>query len=172
VGACLWVLLLAAAARANEGREAAREHFRKGTTHYVLNHYEAAIAEFEAGYAAEPEPAFLYNLAQAHAKLGHLKIAIDFYRKYLELGPTEQDVAPVQETIDRLTRELEAPKAPPAVAPPPAVSPVVAPSPEPPGRGWRIGAGIAAAVIVIGVVVGLAVGLSQPHEPSIYWSVR
>ncbi len=174
----LAVLLLAstrAVADAGEGREAAREHFRKGTTQYTLNHYEEAILEFEAGYAAEAEPAFLYNLAQAHARLGHLKVAIDFYKKYLELGATAEDTGQVREMIDQLNHELEAKAPPPVVAPPPKPLPaidVTAPPPPPPKRTWVIGVGVAVAVVVIAAVIGLSVGLTRDQEPAALWSLH
>ncbi len=180
MGAVALAILLLASARAiaaggGEGREAAREHFNKGTTQYTLNHYEEAILEFEAGYAAEPEPAFLYNLAQAHAKLGHTRVAIDFYRKYLELGATAEDTPQVREIIDRLTHELEAPKLPPpVVAPPPKplAPPIDVTTPPPSKRTWAIGVGVAVAVVVIAAVIGLSVGLTRDQEPAALWSLH
>jgi tetratricopeptide (TPR) repeat protein len=106
----------------------ARAHFRKGMAQYVLNHYDEAIVEFEAGFAAEPLPAFLFNLAQSHARAGRKEKAIEFYRKYLEMGAPQQDVVMVQEAIERLERELRPP--PPSVdAPPKMVTETVTPAP-------------------------------------------
>src|SRR5690242_18171503 len=79
VAVCLLGLLAGAPARAD--KDQARAHFRKGMAAYMLDHFEQAISEFELGFAEEPESAFLYNLAQAHARLGHMQQAINFYRK-------------------------------------------------------------------------------------------
>jgi len=98
----------------------ARAHFRTGMARYVLNHYEEAILEFEAGYASDPIPAFLFNLAQCHAKAGRKEKAIEFYRKYLDMGAPTQDAIMVQEAIERLERELRAP--PPVETPPPTIA--------------------------------------------------
>lgn len=182
--AVLLVGLLARPALGREDhRELARDHFRRGTALYTLNHYQQAIDEFEAGYAESPEPAFLFNLAQAHARLGEKALALDFYSKYLELGALPADVPLVKENIERLSRELEAATAPkPASPPPPQPTPptvvappraieVAAPQPSPTRHPWAIGVGIAAAVAVIALVIGLSVGLSG-REPGELWSVH
>ncbi len=185
VAALLLGLLSRPAVAKEDHVELAREHLRRGTALYTLNHYDRAILEFEAGYAESPEPAFLFNLAQAHAKLGEKRLALDFYQKYLELGALPQDVPMVKENIGRLTRELDeqavsklAPLPPPLVSPPPTT--VAAPpraleittqKPPPVRHTWAIGVGIAATVAVIAVVVGLSVGLSA-REPGELWSVH
>jgi tetratricopeptide (TPR) repeat protein len=182
--AALLLGLLAGPARGKEDHvELAREHLRRGTALYTLNHYDRAILEFEAGYAESPQPAFLFNLAQAHAKLGDKRLALDFYQKYLELGALPQDVPLVKENIERLTRELDAEIAPKPAPPPPPTPPptVVAPPPaievtasKPPAKAnhsWAIGVGIAATVAVIAVVIGLSVGLTA-REPGELWSVH
>ncbi len=150
---------------------------------FMLNHYEQAIPEFEAGFAEEPEAAFLFNLAQSHARLHHTKEALDFYRKYLDLGAPPEDVAVVNERIAELEAEAAAPPAP--VTPPPAPvaapAPVRAPAPAvdlsapppPKPKKMPIVIGVVAAAVALAVVLGLFVGLStQPGEPSLSWSAH
>jgi tetratricopeptide (TPR) repeat protein len=176
----LWVaisLMLGPAARADieSGREAGRAHYQRGMAQYELDHYEQAIVEFEAGFAASPEPAFLFNLAVVHAKLGHKEEALRFYRKYLDHGVPQAEVERVQQAIDELERALHPSPAPVVVAPSPnPVAEVLVQAAPPPKkrRVWPIAVGVAAAGVALGVIIGLSVGLTRPGEPVIDWSAR
>jgi tetratricopeptide (TPR) repeat protein len=164
-----------ARADVENGRDEARGHYQRGVAQYELDHYEQAIAEFEAGFAASPEPAFLFNLAIVHGKLGHKELAIRFYRKYLDHDLPEAEAKRIQDTIDGLERELLHPSpAPVAVAPSPApAAEVVAQAAPPPKkrRVWPIAVGVAAGAAAV-VIIGLSVGLTRPGEPVINWSAR
>jgi tetratricopeptide (TPR) repeat protein len=133
----------------------ARAHFRKGMAQYVLNHYDEAIVEFEAGFAADPIPAFLFNLAQSHARAGRKEKAIEFYRKYLDMGAPAQDVVVVQEAIERLERELRPPPPSPE-APPKIVTASVTPAPAPRAKAPTVETPAPAAVRPAPVVVAPA----------------
>jgi hypothetical protein len=175
------LLVLLAANTAGADKNKAREHFRKGMAQFLLNHYEQAIPEFEAGFAEEPEPGFLYNLAQSHARLHHTQEALDFYRKYLDMGVSPDDDAQVRKQIEQLEAEAaKAPAARPAPAEPKPIQAAPSPSPgldltaPPPARPKTVPIviGVVAAAVVVAVVVGLAVGLSQRGEPSLLWDAR
>jgi hypothetical protein len=194
IGSLLCCALLASPALAD--KEKARAHFRKGMASYMLDRFEQAIPEFEAGFAEEPEAAFLYNLAQAHARLGHHQQAINFYRKYLDMGAPPEDVAAVQKRIEELEALVSHPQPvvqpipdskPIEPPPPPVVQPVKDSTPTaqpatpgldltapPPTRSKTIpiAIGVAAAVVVVAVVIGLAVGLSQHPESSFLFDAR
>jgi len=177
------------------GRDAARAHFQRGMAQYELEHYDQAIAEFEAGFAASPQAAFLFNLALVHAKRGDKEIALKFYHKYLDRGVSGAEAETVRGAIEQLEQELRAQASAPPARPAPVVTPVVAPvvtpvvipvvtppsmvatevrSAPPPRRrrAWPIAVGVVGGVVVVGVVVGLALGLSQPTEPVLQWSAR
>jgi tetratricopeptide (TPR) repeat protein len=167
----------AARADVENGREAGRVHYQRGQAQYELDHYEQAIAEFEAGFAAAPEPAFLFNLAVVHAKLGHKEEALRFYRKYLDHGLPAAEAEQIQEAIHQLERELHPSPAPAAVAPSPIPAPVaevVIPAAPPPKkrRVWPIAVGVTAAGVAAALIIGLSVGLTRPGEPVINWSAR
>ena len=81
----------------------AKEHFNQGNRHYELGHYQEALSEFEVAYMAVPDPAFLFNIAQCHRKMGHDKEAVGFYKSYLRAAPNAPNRADVQKRI----RELE-----------------------------------------------------------------
>jgi len=80
----------------------AKEHYNQGTRHYQLGHYQDALGEFEAAYMGVPDPAFLFNIAQCHRKMGHDKEAIGFYRSYLHNAPNAPNRADVQKRIQEL----------------------------------------------------------------------
>ena len=66
------LLSLVAIARAEtppptaEARAIAREHYDKAVSHFNANEYGPAAEEFLAVYKAVPQPALLYNAAQAY----------------------------------------------------------------------------------------------------------
>jgi hypothetical protein len=176
----MWATAVSADASRESEKEAARVHYQRGVAEYELEHYEKALSEFEAGFTAMPEAAFLFNLAIVHNKLGHKAEALKFYRKYFDRGVPEAEEASLRETIARLERELAAPVPKPAEPPPPLhVDPPVLvitapPAPPPPKkRVWPIAVGVTAGVVVVAVAVGLAVGLSAaPSERVLDWSAR
>src|SRR5262249_57068766 len=68
-------------------RAVAREHFAQGTTFFDLGPYDEAIVEYEAAYQAKNDPAFLYNLAQAHRLARPAATALRVYQAYLARWP-------------------------------------------------------------------------------------
>lgn len=89
-------------------REVAREHFDRGQTLYNLGKLDEAIAEFEGAYELDADPAYLFNLAQAHRLRGNHPRALFFYRRYLDLSPDAPNRAEVQERIAALEAEHRA----------------------------------------------------------------
>jgi hypothetical protein len=79
-----------------------KQHFTQGNRHYDLGHYQDALGEFEAAYMAVPDPAFLFNIAQCHRKMGHDKEAVGFYKNYLHNAPNAPNRADVQKRIQEL----------------------------------------------------------------------
>jgi tetratricopeptide (TPR) repeat protein len=105
----LLLLLAAGPARAGDPEEA-RRHFDRAQTAYKLGRFDEAIREYEAAYREMPEPAFLFNLAQAHRQQyqidrepSHLQKSLSLYRAYLREAPA----APNRETVTRLIEELK-----------------------------------------------------------------
>jgi tetratricopeptide (TPR) repeat protein len=130
VGLVVLMVLVSAAARGQSSdsaaRQAAREHYQKGSVAYELGHYDTAITEYEAAYRAFNEPTLLYNLGQAHRLARHLTEALHFYKMYLIKVPDAPNRADVEARIDALqTAIAQAPAAPspPVAATPQPVSP-------------------------------------------------
>lgn len=84
----------------------ATEHFDKGTRLYQVGEYAQALEEFKAGHIAEPDPSFIYNIAQCHRQLGHTKEAAVIYRRFLALDPTTSLHADVERKIAELEGQI------------------------------------------------------------------
>ena len=54
----------------------ARVHFDRGRTFFDVDEYRKAIAEFKAAHIEKPDPAFLYNIAECHRRLGEVSDAL------------------------------------------------------------------------------------------------
>jgi hypothetical protein len=123
----------AAPAHADPAR--ARAHFELGRRYFQVDEYAKAIEEFKAAHIEEADPAFLYNIAECHRRMGASKEALVYYKRFLNLTPAgaasranaEKRIAELQGTSGSST--VTAP-APPATAPlsAPAATPVAAPS--------------------------------------------
>src|SRR5437870_971620 len=98
-GLALLLIAALAPAPASADKEKAKELFKKGMTQYKLDHYDEAIQSFEAAYAEEPSPVFLYNIAQAYRLSHRPKQAIEFYRKYLRDAPNAPNKPFVDEEL-------------------------------------------------------------------------
>ena len=66
----------------------AREHIQKGAAALRAGHYDEAMTEFEAGYAAVPLPGFILNMGHVQRQAGNLERARDYYRRFRELDPS------------------------------------------------------------------------------------
>ena len=127
------VPLCSSVARADD-IEAARQHYSQGSKHFDLGRYDEAIKEYMAAYDAKPDPALLYNIAQAHKLAGHAAEAIRFYRIYLIRVPNASNADEVRAKIVEQQKAIEqqqkAQAMPPdqtkplgSVTPPPATAP-------------------------------------------------
>jgi len=162
----------------------ARVHFERGRTFFEVDEYRKAIAEFKAAHIEKPDPAFLYNIAECHRRLGEVGDALVFYRRFLATAPQTDKTRPlVEQRIAELKAVAEdsklAPPDAPTVsageglalnAPPPGGDPAVvtierpAPAPHAPPfytRPWFI---VTVGVVLVGSAVGIW-ALSRTPEP-------
>jgi tetratricopeptide (TPR) repeat protein len=173
----------------------AREHYRKGLSAYGLGKYGEAAEEYEKAFAATPDPALLYNAAQAHRIAGHKERALELYQSYLRLFSDADNRADVLSHIAALqaaiqskppSAERAAPPKPnpePQASPPAAKAPIrtsqrslaatasltaaAAPSPaRRPGRRLAIGLGVTGTIVAAGLALGLGFGLAPAQDPS------
>jgi hypothetical protein len=172
------ILLAATPAEANKVK--ARDLYKRGMAAYVLEHFPDAISLFEQGFREEPEPAFLFNIAQCHRQLGDYKMASFFFGRFIDNSSTESPVvAQARELLEDMNRRqadaeraaAEKPKSDAPVATtlePTALKEPLLPPPPPPveetpvyKKGWFWGV-VGGAVVVVAGGITAGVLLSQP----------
>lgn len=104
--ACAALALAApvAAQPSSKARADATAAYREGQRRYLDEDYAAAAAQFEAAYKLDPDPAYLFNIAQAYRLAKDCAKALLWYRKFLADVPT----APNAETVKKYIAEQEA----------------------------------------------------------------
>jgi tetratricopeptide (TPR) repeat protein len=101
------LLLIASMARPALGdpkasdEQRAQKLYEVGDDHYAAGRYEEAVVHFQQAYELSPQPALLFNMANAYERMGEYDKAADHLRRYLE-SPKAEDVASVRERIRRL----------------------------------------------------------------------
>lgn len=127
------VLLGLVAAPASADPAKARAHFDLGKRYFEVDEYGKAIAEFKAAHVEEPDPAFLYNIAECYRHMGETKEALVFYRRFLALSPANSPSRPsVEKRVAALQAAMRGAEDAPA-APATAGTPAPKLSPAPAG---------------------------------------
>jgi tetratricopeptide (TPR) repeat protein len=163
--------------------EEARALFERGSTLYALGRYGEAAPLFERAFEIKPDPALLYNAAQAYRFMGNKTRALTLYQNYFRLygdrisnaDDVRRQIEQLKETIAADERAKTAPPtdmqkpAPPVSAPTgPTTLTASAPPPRKPlvKQPWFwVAVGGAAAVVITGVAVGVAVGTRGHTSP-------
>lgn len=118
-----------------------QHHYDRAIELYQSERYSSAIEEFKAAYAVKQLPRVLFNIGQAHLKLGEAKEALSYYERYLQLEPKpppeiqsklEANMAQARAMLSALPKEAETTEPPPPSEPPPPEPPTVVPPAEPP----------------------------------------
>ncbi len=79
----------------------AKALFAEGNQHFNLGEMEQALELYKRAYRIKPLPAFQFNIAQCHRKLGHYQEAITMYQAYLVNAPD----AATKQTVESLIAE-------------------------------------------------------------------
>lgn len=114
--------------------------------------YDEAAARFREGYALEPNPTFLYNLALTYEKSGKYRDALATLERYIEADPDAPDIVAIEariETLRELVAEREAEAPEPEVVVEVRQEPGLLAGPLP----WVV-AGTGLAGVVVGAVLG------------------
>jgi hypothetical protein len=69
----------------------AQAHFDAATRYFNISDYDDAIKELKAGYLVDPQPRFLYSIAQAERLSGNCKEAALEYNRYLGASASTTD---------------------------------------------------------------------------------
>jgi len=123
LGAALVALAVAGPAYAQTpaptpaARAEARAHYDKAVSHFNANEYIAAGDEFLLVYKAVPQPALLYNAAQAYRLGAESDKALANYRAFLKAMPEAKQRPDVERRIAELEHKSVA-KGPPDMAVP------------------------------------------------------
>jgi tetratricopeptide (TPR) repeat protein len=109
----------------------ARDHYKRGLAAYGLGQFSEAALEYEAAFKLEPDPALLYNAAQAHRLGGNAHRALELYQSYLRLfGDGSTNRSEVERHIADLKKAVEAEKV--AASTPPTKPIILTPLEKPP----------------------------------------
>jgi hypothetical protein len=138
-------------------QEEAKVYLDKATAAYALNRYAVAAENFEKAFELKPDPALLYNAAQAYRLAGNKERALALYESYLRVYGGTDKRAQVEARIKDLKQAIEHDKVvatqppnttlpiggdprtapppaattPPAATPPPSAPPAAMPPPAP-----------------------------------------
>jgi hypothetical protein len=131
---------------------------------FNLQEFRVALDDFRAAYTEQPDPIFLFNIAQAQRNLTQYEAAARSYRAYLNQSPN----APNRDQVLRLIEQMEKAAAEVRAKPPStdvqshtAVTPTISTSTSRDLRPWYknplgwslIGIGVAAASVSVGLLV-------------------
>jgi hypothetical protein len=145
--ACLFAITPSVAWAETPGGEDARPYLDKATAAYGLGRYAVAAENFEKAYELKPDPALLYNAAQAHRLAGNKQRALELYESYLRMYGKKDKREEVERRIKELKQAIAHDKtvatspptttepvspSPPAAAAPPKSAPPPLPAPAPP----------------------------------------
>ena len=88
--------------------ERAKALFAKGNEHYNLGEFVQALELYRHAYRAKPLPAFLFNIAQCHRKLGQHADAVTMYQSFLAGVPNAENQVLVESLIAESRTKLAA----------------------------------------------------------------
>jgi tetratricopeptide (TPR) repeat protein len=131
----LAAILLTAArgAEAAEDRTAeARRFYDEATAAFGVGNFSEAAEKYEASFKLHPEPALLYNAAQAYRMAGNQQRALQLYRNFVRLygsNPRAEDARNHAAALDKALAQAD--KSGPTTAPAPAEPAARAPTPVP-----------------------------------------
>ena len=143
-------------------KAAAQAAFVDGQERYAAGDYLPAAVKFEAAYAADPDPVYLFNVAQAYRLGNACSKAVRSYNRFLEAVPNPPNLDKVKQYLGEAEACAKA-SAPPGPAIPGGTTEPVAgnppiperPAPEDPGRTKRwVGIG---AILLGGAAIGVGV---------------
>jgi tetratricopeptide (TPR) repeat protein len=114
----------------------ARAAYERGVKLYRADDFARAAIEFERAYELDPDPAYLFNVAQAHRLAKHCTEAFEAYGKFLEKAPrasNREEAEGYRKELARCAKPPATPREPdPPTPPPPARQPDPLPRPAEP----------------------------------------
>jgi hypothetical protein len=171
---CLLVVICTDVAVADRKiSDAAKVQLERGEDRFRQKDYAGAIAAFDAGYALDPQPIFLYDKAQAQRLSGDCRAAIDSYKAFLATEPPANEATRAKKNIAGCEAQLPPPLEDEAdnneaapVEEPERKEPIVSVR-ETQRAWWSDGIGmtlVTTGVVSLGVGVGFAVAAQQAAD--------
>lgn len=160
----LALVMLAAVPRGADADEAptAATLYMQGEAEFRAGKIDDAIESFSRGYALEPKPEFLLNLAQCYRALGRRSEAISHFERFIKAAPDHALRPNAERTLDELRRAEALERVALTPKPPP-------PQSTRPSRTWlwvTIGA-----TVVVGTGVGVYLGM-RSGSPGVDDTIR
>jgi tetratricopeptide (TPR) repeat protein len=131
--------------------------YDEGQKLYDAKSYEAAAEKFRAAHALDPDPVYLFNMAQALRFAKKCDAAVAYYQRFLDEVPAAPNRADVEGYLAEVRRCATPREAVEAPLPPP---PARAPSPS-------SGGGVRLAGIAVGVVGIAAIGVGAYYTSQV-----
>jgi len=150
------VVVWSSSAFAQPNKVEAENAYKLGQALYMREDYEGAAKQFKAAYDLDPDPVYLFNIAQALRLGKQCKESGDYYKRYL----SEAQQAPNEEAVKAYIVEVDecAKSQQPAVVTPPVEPPKPEPPParpiDPPRSNKRVVGYAVGGVGVLGVGIG------------------
>jgi tetratricopeptide (TPR) repeat protein len=127
-GVALLALLVSLSPAARAERSEARKAYDEATAAFGLGRYGEAAEKYETAFSLRPDPALLYDAAQAYRLSGNRARALELYRNYLRLYPDRLNAEEARSQVAALGKAIEDDKQA-ALAPGPAATPIASPPP-------------------------------------------
>jgi tetratricopeptide (TPR) repeat protein len=163
-GAVLIAVLLGASSSAQADRNEARKAYDAATAAFGLGHYAEAAEKYEKAFSIHPDPALLYNCAQAYRLGGNRARALELYRNYLRLYPDRSNADEARSQVAALSRALDDEKS--AAVAPPSVAQAETPAPVAPTPPPSVAPASSSAPVSQTVAAGLVTGPSAEPPAS------
>jgi tetratricopeptide (TPR) repeat protein len=101
------LLLLSGGSSAAKGSRDFDKHITEGSRLYAERSYDRAIAEYEAAYQLQAQPALLINIGLCHYKADRPRQALDYYQQALKAKLTREEREEVLANVAKATIKLQ-----------------------------------------------------------------
>jgi hypothetical protein len=91
----------------DESLNKARDAFDSGQDLFQQEKFLEAAAKFKEAYDSRPFAQFLFNIGACYEKANQYAPALEYYNKYLEAKPGDDDVVKTQQRIKALAKAIE-----------------------------------------------------------------
>lgn len=124
------LLLVCVAAPARADKASAEKAYNEGLALYKASEFRGAADKFQLAYERDPDPVYLFNLAQAYRFAKMCRESADSYTRFLKEAPNAPNKDKVEKYLDEMTACAHS-QEPVKSKSEPKVEPKAEPNPEP-----------------------------------------